>query len=107
VTKAEKKGSYMKKAVHDKKPMIPKFKSEDEERDFWATHDFTDYAHCFQPVQLDLSNLKPSTESITIRLPQFLVARLKQLANKQDVPYQSLMKIYLADRVNKELHASA
>lgn len=83
---------------------IPKFKNEDEERDFWATHDFTDYMHNFKWVDLDLSNLKPSTESISLRLPSFLLARIKQLANKQDVPYQSLMKIFLSEKVNQELN---
>ncbi len=82
---------------------IPKFKSEDEEREFWATHDSTDYFDVFKPVELDLSKLKPTTESISLRLPGFLLYRLKQLANKRDVPYQSLMKIFLAERVEQEL----
>jgi predicted DNA binding CopG/RHH family protein len=82
---------------------IPRFKNEDEERDFWSTHDFTDYSDSFEPVELDLSKLKFSTESISLRLPQGLLAEIKQLANKKDVPYQSLMKIYLADKVNEEL----
>lgn len=85
-----------------KLPTIPKFKSEDEERDFWATHDLTDYLHVFKPVKLDLSRLKPSTKPVTIRLPKGLVEDLKILANKHDVPYQSLVKIYLAERVRKE-----
>lgn len=83
---------------------IPKFKTEDEERNFWATHDTTDYFDMEHPVKLDLSMLKPTTESISIRLPAFLLARIKELANKRDVPYQSLMKIYLAERVEKELN---
>ncbi len=68
---------------------VPKFKTEDEEREFWATHDFTDYLHQFKPVKLDLSKLKPSTKPITIRLPESLLDALKTLANKKDVPYQS------------------
>jgi predicted DNA binding CopG/RHH family protein len=84
---------------------IPRFKNEDEERDFWSTHDFTDYFDVFKPVKLDLSHLKPSTQPVTIRLPQFLVENLKQIANKRDVPYQSLMKIFLAERINQELNA--
>ena len=83
--------------------LIPKFKNEDEERDFWATHDFTDYMDQFKRVELDLSKLKPTTESISLRLPGFLLMRIKELANKKDVPYQSLMKIYLAERVEREL----
>ena len=82
---------------------IPRFKNEDEERDFWATHDSTDYFDYFKPVEFDLSELKFSTESISIRLPSFLLARIKELANKKDVPYQSLMKIYLSEKVNEEL----
>lgn len=84
--------------------LIPRFKNEDEERDFWATHDFTDYMHNFKRVDLDLSNLKPSTESISLRLPSFLLARIKEMANKKDVPYQSLMKIFLSEKVNQELN---
>ncbi len=83
--------------------IIPKFKNEDEEREFWATHDLTDYLHYFEPVKLDLSDLKPSTESISLRLPVFLLSRIKELANSRDVPYQSLMKMFLADRVTQEL----
>lgn len=86
---------------------IPSFKNEDEERDFWATHDFTDYVDQFKPVVLDLSKLKPSTESISLRLPSFLLARIKEIANSRDVPYQSLMKIFLAERVKKELRNTA
>lgn len=85
---------------------IPRFKSEDEERNFWATHDLTDYLDQFEPVELDLSELKPSTETISLRLPQYLLARIKQLANFKDVPYQSLIKIFLAERVKKELQIS-
>lgn len=81
---------------------IPKFKSEDEEREFWDTHDFTDYQDQFEPVELDLSDLKPSTKTISLRLPEFLLADIKRLANKKDVPYQSLMKIFLAQSVDRE-----
>ncbi|OGE19764.1 hypothetical protein A3J19_02545 [Candidatus Daviesbacteria bacterium RIFCSPLOWO2_02_FULL_41_8] len=82
---------------------IPRFKNEDEERDFWATADTTEYFDTSKPIKLNLSKLKPSTESISLRLPQYLLARIKQLANFRDVPYQSLMKIFLAERVAKEL----
>ncbi len=82
---------------------IPKFKNEDEERDFWATADTTEYFDTEKPIDMDLSQLKPSTETISLRLPQFLLWRVKQLANKRDVPYQSLMKIFLAERVEQEL----
>lgn len=85
--------------------LIPKFKSENEERVFWAEHDFTDYVDQFEEVKLNLSKLKPSTESISLRLPAYLLMRIKEIANSRDVPYQSLMKIFLAERVEKELRA--
>lgn len=85
---------------------IPHFKSEDEERDFWATADSTEYFDYSKPVQLDLSKLKFSTESISLRLPSNLLARVKELANKNDVPYQSLMKIFLAEKVEEALRKS-
>ncbi|MBI2613967.1 MAG: BrnA antitoxin family protein [Candidatus Levybacteria bacterium] len=84
---------------------MPHFKNEDEEREFWATHDFTDYMANFKRVELDLSNLKPSTESISLRLPSYLLARIKEIANKKDVPYQSLMKMFISERMNQELKA--
>jgi predicted DNA binding CopG/RHH family protein len=86
---------------------IPKFKNEDEERDFWANHDLSDYIDQFEEIEMDLSKLKPSTESISLRLPAFLLMRIKELANSRDVPYQSLMKIFLAERVEKELRAKS
>ena len=82
---------------------IPKFKNEDEEFKFWSTHDTTEYFDTTKPISLDLSKLKLSTETISLRLPGFLLYRIKQLANKRDVPYQSLMKIFLAERVEKDL----
>ena len=82
---------------------IPKFKSEDKEREFWSTHDTTEYFDTSKPIKFNLSNLRPSTEAISLRLPQYLLARIKQIANFRDVPYQSLMKIFLAERVEREL----
>lgn len=86
--------------------LIPKFKNEDEEREFWATHDATDYFDVNKPIELDLSKLKPSTESISLRLPAYLLARIKELANARDVPYQSLIKIFLAEKVKHELKSA-
>lgn len=85
---------------------IPQFKNEDEEREFWATHDTTDYFDFSKPVELDLSKLKPTTETISLRLPAYLLMRIKEIANSRDVPYQSLIKIFLAERVKGELRAS-
>lgn len=83
------------------KPM-PRFKNEDEERDFWVNHDTTEYFNIDQPVKLDLSSLKKSTKPITIRLPVDLINRLKIVANKKDVPYQSLLKIMLSEKLKEE-----
>lgn len=82
---------------------IPVFKDENEEREFWAIHDSTEYIDWSNGEKAIFPNLKPSTESISLRLPSFLLARIKELANKKDVPYQSLMKIFLSDRVTQEL----
>jgi len=81
----------------------PKFESAEEEREFWASHDTTEYFDTTQPIKLDLSELKPSTKTITIRLPESLWATLKSLAHKRDVPYQSLLKVFLAEKTREEL----
>ena len=83
---------------------IPNFASEDEERDFWANYDSTEFVDWTSARRLTLSNLKPSTKTISIRLPESLLDELKLLANRRDVPYQSLLKVFLAERVDKELH---
>ncbi len=95
------------KAKVSKIRTIPRFKNEDEERDFWAKHSVLDFPDIFKEVKLDLSKLKPSTKPVTVRLPQFLVEDLKILANKRDVPYQSLLKIFLAEKVNEEFSKSS
>lgn len=84
---------------------IPRFASEEEEREFWAKHDLVDYFDGAKSRPLTFPNLKPSTETISLRLPAGLLADLKVLANRNDVPYQSLLKIYLAERVGQELRA--
>ena len=81
---------------------IPIFRSEDEEREFWATHDTTDYIDWSQARWVTFPNLKPSTETISLRLPAALLADLKILANRRDVPYQSLLKVFLAERLMHE-----
>jgi len=83
---------------------IPKFKSEDEEREFWASHDSSEYIDWAKGKRVILSHLKPSVRNISIRLPEIMIEELKLLANKKDVPYQSLMKIFIAERVKKELN---
>ena len=82
---------------------IPDLNSEDEERDFWATHDSTEYIDWNKAERNpNLSRLKPSTRTVSIRLPESLIAELKTLANKRDVPYQSLVKMFLAEKVKEE-----
>ena len=85
---------------------LPSFKNEDEERNFWDSHDLTDYFDMSKAEQTIFPNLKPTSESISLRLPGTMLARIKELANKKDVPYQSLMKVYLAEKVEEELKRS-
>jgi predicted DNA binding CopG/RHH family protein len=77
---------------------IPKFRSEAEERRFWDTHDSGDYVDWSKAERVRLPNLKPSTASISLRLPVALLERIKVAANKRDVPYQSLIKTWLAEK---------
>jgi predicted DNA binding CopG/RHH family protein len=81
---------------------IPDFKNEDEEREFWATHSPLDYFDAQDFKRGSFPNLKPSVKSISIRLPEDMLAELKTLANKKDVPYQSLAKIFLARQISLE-----
>jgi predicted DNA binding CopG/RHH family protein len=81
---------------------VPVFATEEAERAFWATADTTEYFDWTQARQAVLPNLKPTTTPISMRIPETLLTDLKRLANEQDVPYQSLMKVYLAQRVAEE-----
>lgn len=81
---------------------IPEFKNEDEERKFWDTHDSTEYIDWSKAKRVVFPNLRPSTRTITIRVPQSLLNMLKSIANKKDVPYQSLVKVYLDEKVREE-----
>jgi len=83
--------------------VVPKQRSEDREREFWAKADSTDYVDWDGARPLVLPDLKPTLKTISLRLPEHLLAELKLLANKRDVPYQSLLKLYLAERVEEEL----
>ena len=83
--------------------VVPKHRSEAREREFWAKADSTDYVDWVGARPLVLPDLKPSLKTISLRLPEHLLAELKLLANKRDVPYQSLLKLYLAERVEEEL----
>ncbi|HCC69246.1 MAG TPA: hypothetical protein DEP99_05105 [Nitrospiraceae bacterium] len=81
---------------------IPKFKSEKEEAEFWATHDSAEYIDYSKAKRVLFPKLKPTTKSISIRLPESLIEHIKVLANKRDIPYQSLMKMFLVERIEKE-----
>jgi predicted DNA binding CopG/RHH family protein len=81
---------------------IPKFRSEAKEREFWETHDTAAYIDWSRATFGVFPNLKTSTEAISLRLPASLLAELKTQANKRDVPYQSLLKVYLAERLAQE-----
>jgi predicted DNA binding CopG/RHH family protein len=91
-----------KRKVKPKVKPIPEFESEAEEQEFWATHDTTEYFDWSAARHVVFPMLKPSTTPISMRLPDTLLTDLKRLANEQDVPYQSLMKVYLAERVALE-----
>jgi predicted DNA binding CopG/RHH family protein len=81
---------------------IPRFKNEDEERAFWSTHSPLDFLEDLEPVELQFPNLKPTTRTISIRLPEWMIVQLKTLANKKDIPYQSLVKVFLGEKIKEE-----
>ena len=84
---------------------VPKFKTESGEREFWANADSSDYIDWSQAKRVLLPNIKPSLRTISLRLPELMLEELKLIANKKDVPYQSLIKIFLSERLSKELNA--
>ena len=88
------------------KKQIPKFTSEAQERRFWSTHDSTAYVDWSKAKRALFPNLKPSVKTISIRLPESLLDALKTLANERDVPYQSLVKMILAEQVEEAFHHS-
>src|ERR1700680_2226541 len=90
-----------------KKPLkLPNFKNEDEEIAYWDAIDFSDYYEPSDAKRVSFPNLKPSTRSISLRLPEFLIDGIKEQANAMDVPYQSLMKQFLADKLGELRHKS-
>jgi len=84
------------------KKQIPPFKSEDAEREFWAKEDSTQYLDWTKAKRAIFPNLKPSTKTISLRLPEATIEALKVLANKRDVPYQSLLKVFLAEKIEEQ-----
>ena len=85
--------------------LVEEFETEAQEQEFWSAHDSTDYVDWSKAQRLTFGRLKPSTQTISLRLPAALLEDLKLLANKRDVPYQSLLKIFLAERVAQERHS--
>lgn len=88
------------------KNKIPKFKNEAEERAFWASHDSADFIDWKKGKAVIFPNLRPSLKSISLRLPESMIDQLRLLANKKDVPYQSLLKVFLSERIAQELRFS-
>jgi predicted DNA binding CopG/RHH family protein len=84
------------------KKQIPEFRSEEDERKFWAEHDSTEFIDWKSAQRRSFPNLKPSLRTISLRLPVSMIEDLKVLANKRDVPYQSLLKVFLAERIERE-----
>jgi len=82
---------------------IPTFKREDKEREFWAKADSSEYVDWSKAKRVMLPKLKPSLKTISLRLPEIMIEELKLLANRRDVPYQSLIKIFLSERLQKEI----
>ena len=85
-----------------KRKPIPSFESEAEERAFWESHDSTEYVDWGRAERVRLPNLKPSTKTISLRLPLDLLERIKVAANKRDVPYQSLIKVWLSEKLDAD-----
>ncbi len=88
------------------KKSVPEFESEAEEQAFWSEHNSTEYINWSNARPMVLPNLRPSTKTISLRLPKHMLEELKLLANKHDVPYQSLLKMFLAERIEQELRGS-
>jgi predicted DNA binding CopG/RHH family protein len=86
---------------------IPIFSSEEDERKFWAKHDSSEYVDWAATRRRSFPNLRPTLRTISLRLPESMIGQLKILANKRDIPYQSLLKQFLAERLRRELGKSA
>ena len=92
------------KPMRNKKGLkpLPAFNSEDQERDFWGREDSAQYVDWTKAERVALPKLKPSVRTISVRLPVTMIARLKLLAHQRDIPYQSLLKVILAERLERE-----
>lgn len=85
----------------------PHFRNEDEEREYWATHDSVGRVDWSKAKRVALPRLRPSVKTISLRLPESMLDALKVLANRKDVPYQSLIKVFLSERIRHELGGKA
>jgi len=85
---------------------IPEFENEEEEQEFWATHDSADYLDWSQAEKVVFPKLKPSTKTISLRMSESMLNELRLLAHKHDIPYQSLIKVFLRERIDDELYKS-
>lgn len=90
-----------------KRKVVPKFASEEEEREFWAAHDSTDYIDWTAGARRTLPRLRPTLRTISLRLPEAMLGQLQRIAHKRDIPYQSLLKQFLAERLEEELIKTA
>jgi predicted DNA binding CopG/RHH family protein len=90
-----------------RRKQIPKFESEEQERSFWAEHDSADFVDWSGAQRRAFPNLRPTLRTISLRLPESMIGHLKVLANKRDIPYQSLLKQFLAERLQRELSKGA
>lgn len=90
-----------------KRKQVPRFESEEQERSFWAKHDSTDFVDWTVAQRRAVPNLRPTLRTISLRLPESMIGHLKVLANKRDIPYQSLLKQFLAERLQRELSKGA
>jgi len=81
---------------------LPRFKSETDERKFWESHDSVGYLDWAKAKQVVLPNLRPSVKTISLRLPESMLEELKRIANKRDVPYQSVINVFLAEEIKRE-----
>lgn len=90
-----------------KRKPVPAFTSEEEERAFWAEHDSADYVDWSRAERRSFPSLRPTLRTISLRLPESMIGQLKTLANKRDIPYQSLLKQFLAERLKRELSRGA
>lgn len=86
---------------------IPTFHNEDEERTYWAAHDSADYLNWDTAEEIVLPKLKPTTQTISLRLSRMMLDELRAMANKRDISYQALIKVFLRERIDQELQQNA